>query len=108
LIRAIEHELEKPIGVLLDLQGPKLRIGTLAQGPVELVEGASLRLDLDQNRPGDATRVSLPHPEIFAALAEGAELLIDDGRLRLKVSRLGRIMRTRWWSTAASFPTARA
>ena len=89
LIRTIEHELDKPIGVLLDLQGPKLRIGTLAQGAVELVEGASLRLDLDQHRPGDATRVSLPHPEIFAALAEGAELLIDDGRLRLKVTRLG-------------------
>jgi pyruvate kinase len=89
LIRTIEHELDKPIGVLMDLQGPKLRIGTLAQGLVELVEGASLRLDLDQQRPGDATRVSLPHPEIFAALAEGAELLIDDGRLRLKVTRLG-------------------
>jgi pyruvate kinase len=87
-IRAIEREVGRPIGVLLDLQGPKLRIGTLADGPVQLAEGASFQLDLDKDRPGDATRVALPHPEIFAALTEGAELLIDDGRLRLKVTRL--------------------
>jgi pyruvate kinase len=88
-IRGVEREIGRPIGVLLDLQGPKLRIGTLAGGPVQLTEGAAFRLDLDTDRPGDATRVAMPHPEIFAALAEGAELLIDDGRLRLRVTRLG-------------------
>ncbi|WP_157269633.1 pyruvate kinase [Azohydromonas aeria] len=88
-IRAVEREVGRPIGVLLDLQGPKLRVGTLAQGPVQLKEGATFRLDLDKEHPGDATRVALPHPEIFAALTEGAELLIDDGRLRLQVTRLG-------------------
>ncbi len=86
-IRAIERDLGRPIGVLLDLQGPKLRVGTFAGGPVQLVEGAAFRLDLERDRPGDATRAPLPHPEIFAALKEGAELLLDDGRLRLRVEK---------------------
>ena len=88
-IRSIESDLGRPIGVLLDLQGPKLRVGTFAGGPVQLVEGAAFRLDLDRERQGDASRAPLPHPEIFAALKPGAELLLDDGRLRLKVERCG-------------------
>jgi pyruvate kinase len=89
-IRSIEAEIGRPIGVLLDLQGPKLRVGTFANGPVKLVEGAPFRLDLDRDKPGDATRAPLPHPEIFAALKPGAELLLDDGRLRLKVEKSGK------------------
>src|SRR5512143_647106 len=89
LIRSIEADIGRPIGVLLDLQGPKLRVGTFPNGPVKLVEGAPFRLDLDRTRPGDVTRASLPHPEIFAALKPGAELLLDDGRLRLKVVKSG-------------------
>lgn len=89
LIRSIEADIGRPIGVLLDLQGPKLRVGTFANGPVKLVEGNAFRLDLDRSKPGDATRVSLPHPEIFAALKPGAELLLDDGRLRLQVDKSG-------------------
>ncbi|MBK6865691.1 MAG: pyruvate kinase [Ideonella sp.] len=89
LIRSIEADIGRPIGVLLDLQGPKLRVGTFANGPVKLVVGASFRLDLDRSKPGDATRAPLPHPEIFAALKPGAELLLDDGRLRLKVENSG-------------------
>ena len=88
-IRAIEQQRGRPIGVLLDLQGPKLRIGTFADGPIQLAAQASFRLDLDGNTPGSATRVSLPHPEIFAALREGAELLLDDGKIRLRVERCG-------------------
>lgn len=88
-IRAIEAELGRPIGVLLDLQGPKLRVGTFKEGPVRLVEGATFRLDLDKSAPGDATRVSMPHPEIFAALRPGVDLLLDDGRLRLCVEEAG-------------------
>ena len=88
-IRAVESDLGRPIGVLLDLQGPKLRVGTFAGGAVQLAEGAAFRLDLDRERPGDETRAPLPHPEIFAALKEGAELLLDDGRLRLKVEQCG-------------------
>ena len=89
LIRAIEADIGRPIGVLLDLQGPKLRVGTFANGPVKLVEGAPFRLDLDSTKPGDATRAPLPHPEIFAALKPGADLLLDDGRLRLEVVKSG-------------------
>lgn len=88
-IRAIEQQRGRPIGVLLDLQGPKLRIGTFADGPIQLAAQASFRLDLDRDTPGSATRVSLPHPEIFAALREGAELLLDDGKIRLRVDRCG-------------------
>jgi pyruvate kinase len=87
-IRNVEREVGRPIGVLADMQGPKLRVGTFAQGPVTLVAGAPFRLDL-ANQPGDATRAHLPHPEIFAALKPGANLLLDDGKLRLRVVRCG-------------------
>jgi pyruvate kinase len=86
-IRAIEREARHPVGILADLQGPKLRIGTFRAGPVHLEAGARFRLDLDSGNPGDATRVALPHPEIFAALSAGTDLLLDDGRLRLRVER---------------------
>ncbi|BDB29643.1 pyruvate kinase (plasmid) [Cupriavidus sp. P-10] len=88
IIRHVERETGRPIAVLLDLQGPKLRIGALANGPATLQTGAAFRLDLDP-APGDATRAPLPHPEIFAALKTGTELLIDDGKVRLKVERCG-------------------
>jgi pyruvate kinase len=86
VLRDLEAETGRPVGVLADLQGPKLRVGTFADGPVHLAEDQSFRLDLDPH-PGNAERVNLPHPEIFAALVPGAELLLDDGRLRLSVVR---------------------
>ncbi|ODV10221.1 MAG: pyruvate kinase [Rubrivivax sp. SCN 70-15] len=89
LIREIERELDHPIGVLLDLQGPKLRIGAFAGGPVQLEPGAVFRLDLDESQPGSAQRVLLPHPEIFKALEAGIDLLLDDGRVRLRVEACG-------------------
>jgi pyruvate kinase len=88
-IRDVERERGRPIGVMLDLQGPKLRIGTFASGPVRLSEGDCFRLDLNSKLPGDASRASLPHPEIFAALQDGTHLLLDDGRIRLRVERHG-------------------
>lgn len=88
-IRAIERDAGSPIGVLLDLQGPKLRIGVFSTGPITLEPNATFRLDLDTASPGDATRVALPHPEIFAALRPGTALLLDDGRIRLNVERCG-------------------
>ena len=88
IIRAIERETGRPVAVLLDLQGPKLRVGTFAKAPVELEAGASFRLDLDPT-PGDATRAPLIHPEIFAALKPGTDLLLDDGKIRLKVQACG-------------------
>ncbi len=88
-VRALEREAGHPIGVLMDLQGPKLRVGRFAAGAVELAPGARFRLDLDET-PGDATRAPLPHPEVFAALAPGIELLLDDGKLRLRIETCGR------------------
>lgn len=88
IIRGLEREIGRPIAVLLDLQGPKLRVGTFSKGPVNLAPGARFRLDLSPE-PGDQDRVSLPHPEIFAALKPDAELLLNDGKLRLKVERCG-------------------
>ncbi len=84
MIRALEADSGHPIGVLADLQGPKFRIGAFASGPVMLAEGARFRLDRD-DAPGDDGRVQLPHPEIFAALDPGQRLLLDDGRIRLRV-----------------------
>ena len=88
IIRRIERDNGRPIAILLDLQGPKLRIGTFAQGPIVLQAGGSFRLDLD-SAPGDATRASLPHPEIFAAIHASTELLLDDGKIRLAVEECG-------------------
>ena len=88
IIRAIERDTGRPIAVLLDLQGPKLRVGTFAQGPIELKAGAAFRLDMDPT-PGDATRAPLLHPEIFAALKPNTDLLLDDGKIRLKVEACG-------------------
>src|SRR5215471_21059370 len=82
LIRAVEFEYGRPIGVLVDLQGPKLRIGRFEKGAVMLAKGDTFVLDAEDT-PGDATRVHLPHPEIFAAVEPGHTLLLDDGKVRL-------------------------
>ncbi|OCX66281.1 pyruvate kinase [Thioclava sp. SK-1] len=88
IIRKIEDDLGRPIAVLADLQGPKLRVGVFANGSEDLTEGETFRLDLDQAE-GDAKRVCLPHPEIFAALKPGAHLLVNDGKIRLRVIDCG-------------------
>ena len=81
-IRNVESSYGRPIGILIDLQGPKLRLGNFENGFVELNNGAMFTLDADP-APGDKTRVHLPHPEILKALRPGHALLIDDGKLRL-------------------------
>ncbi|MBV9509406.1 MAG: pyruvate kinase [Caulobacteraceae bacterium] len=83
-VRAAEAEIERPLGVLADLQGPKFRLGAFADGPVKIEPGHRFRLDLDP-APGDANRVCMPHPELFAALSAGSRLLLDDGKVRLTV-----------------------
>lgn len=88
VLRELENETGRPIGILADLQGPKLRVGTFVAGSIMLKQGQAFRLDLDPS-PGNAERASLPHPEIFAALVQGAELLLDDGKLRLVVEHCG-------------------
>ena len=88
-IRDIERDTGRPIGILADLQGPKLRCGVFAnEDGEELVEGAAFRFDLDET-PGDATRVCLPHKEIFEALEVGSTLLVNDGKIRLSVTECG-------------------
>ncbi len=88
IIRQIGEEFERPIGVLADLQGPKLRLGRFAEGKVTLKEGASFRLDMS-DEPGTVKRAPLLHPEIFAALSKGQILLLDDGRVSLEVRKHG-------------------
>ncbi len=84
MIRAVQKEARRPIGILLDLQGPKLRIGLFRNRVVKLLKGAIFTLDSNPE-PGDETRVCLPHPEILKALEPGHTLLIDDGKVRLHV-----------------------
>ena len=83
-IRNVESSYGRPIGILVDLQGPKLRLGAFAEGSTQLKNGQSFVLDSDK-APGDNSRVQLPHPEILAALRPGHALLLDDGKVRLIV-----------------------
>ena len=87
-IREVEKEIGRPIGILCDLQGPKLRIGTFKNDDIVLAEGDKFRLDMNPEA-GDETRVCLPHPEIFKAMVKGMDLLVNDGIIRLKVDAFG-------------------
>jgi pyruvate kinase len=87
IIRDLEQQYDRPIGILADVQGPKLRVGNFNAGRVQLQTGQKFQLDLNPT-PGDVTRVNLPHPEILGAAHIGCSLLLDDGKLRLKVTRV--------------------
>jgi pyruvate kinase len=87
-IRRVEKRLEHPLGVLVDLQGPKLRVDTFADGAVQLAAGGSFSLD-SSDKPGDASRVFLPHPEIIESVSVGDRLLLDDGKLQLRATHVG-------------------
>jgi pyruvate kinase len=87
-IRSVEAEVGRPIPILADLQGPKLRVGSFAAGKVEIKAGQRFTFDLKADL-GDDARVYLPHPEIFNALSTGDSLLVDDGKLRFKTIELG-------------------
>lgn len=90
IIRKVESDTGRPICILADLQGPKLRVGVFANpAGEELIEGAAFRMD-SSSAPGDLNRVQLPHPEIFAALEVGTSLLVNDGKIRLRVKDCGR------------------
>ncbi len=88
-IRALEKEVDRPIAIMADLQGPKLRLGLFAKGKIAIKPGQNFRLDLAAT-PGDQKRAPLPHPEIFAVLDPGTEILLDDGRVRLRVETHGK------------------
>ena len=87
VIRAAETRFNRPIAILADLQGPKLRVGAFGGDGATLVQGERFVLDSDE-RAGDAKRVFLPHPEILGALEVGQSILVDDGKLRLKVKEV--------------------
>jgi len=87
-IRAVERTLNHPLGILVDLQGPKLRVGTFETGSVQLVSGAKFTLD-SSDAKGTAERVYLPHPEIIESVSVGDRLLLDDGKLQLKATKVG-------------------
>jgi pyruvate kinase len=88
-IRAAEKELKRTIAILCDLQGPKLRVGKFKSGKATIKHGAHFTLDRNP-KPGDDTRVFLPHPELFNVLEKDQRLLVDDGKLRFKVLRSGK------------------
>ncbi len=85
-IRTLEKEFHRPIAVLCDLQGPKLRVGTFKGGKATIRHSGHFTLDRNPE-PGDGDRVCLPHPELFGILDKGDRLLINDGKLRLRVIR---------------------
>src|SRR5216684_356845 len=87
-IRELELKVARPIGILQDLQGPKIRVGTIKDGKIAVVAGEQVRFVLSGS-DGDKMSIPLPHPEIFDAVAPGDDLLIDDGRVRVRVTGLG-------------------
>lgn len=86
LVREIEREVDRPIAILADMQGPKLRIGQFANGKISLKAGDRFTLDQSTEK-GDQTRVCLPHPELFSIMSAGHTLSLDDGKLKLKVTQ---------------------
>ncbi len=84
IIREVSAAAGNPIGILVDLQGPKIRCGTFAGGEIQLEPGDRFTFDLD-DAPGDRTRVHLPHPEVLGELKTGSTLLVNDGIVRLRV-----------------------
>src|SRR5260370_7985108 len=87
-IRALEMKMGRPMGILRDLQGPKIRVGTIKDGKIRVEAGETVRFVLSGS-DGDKNSIPLPHPEIFAAVAPGQDLLIDDGRVRVTITGLG-------------------
>ena len=88
IIRGIEKEYNRPIGILADMQGPKLRIGTFKNGSIMAERGMKIRFDSDP-APGDETRIYMPHPEIFGTLKKDGLFFIDDGKVRCRVREIG-------------------
>jgi pyruvate kinase len=88
-IRNVEKRLNHPLGILVDLQGPKLRVWKFASGAVNLVAGQKFTLDSHNDDNGNAERVYLPHPEIIESVSVGDRLLLDDGKIALKATKVG-------------------
>jgi len=87
IIRRKEAEHQRPIGIIADLQGPKIRVGKFADGNIELKNGATFTLDSNTQAAGDQKRVAISNPEIYPSLEPGVELLLDDGKLKLVIEK---------------------
>lgn len=87
-IRAVEKKYNHPIGVVGDLQGPKLRIGKFEEDSIELKKGQSFRFDSEESL-GDESRVHLPHPEVLGAMEVGSRIFLDDGKVRIEITKKG-------------------
>ena len=83
-VRWVAKRHRHPIGILADLQGPKFRVGEFPGGRAFINDGAIFRFEQEE-RPGTSESVHLPHPQIFAAVEPGQMLLLDDGRIRMRV-----------------------
>ena len=88
-IRDLEKEFGRPVGVIADLQGPKNRVGKFQNDRIDVHAGMKIRFDLD-TALGDETRVCLPHPEVIAVMTPGSEILLDDGKVRVKILEQGK------------------
>ncbi len=88
-IRSLEKTYGRPVGILLDLQGPKLRVGKFENNKITLEVGQKFRLDMD-TALGNEERAPLLHPEVFAALRPDTDLLMDDGKIRVRVLECGK------------------
>ncbi|MBI1300921.1 MAG: pyruvate kinase [Alphaproteobacteria bacterium] len=88
-IRAVEEKYNHPIGIVADLQGPKLRIGKFKNDSIELQKGQTFRFD-SNNDLGDETRVYLPHQEVIEAMEEGSQIFLDDGKVRIRITKKGK------------------
>ena len=99
-VRALEAEMGRPIGILADLQGPKIRLGTFEAGSQELVAGSTVRL-VRRVAPENKGEIPIPHPEVFNSLRVGDALLIDDGKLRLRIVDAGSVKPARSRKAAA-------
>ena len=87
ILRKIESEYDRPIGVIADLQGPKIRVNKFSDGKVKLAADSKFVLDSEIKLAGDNNRISISNPEIFPSLEKGAELLLDDGKIKLLVEK---------------------
>jgi pyruvate kinase len=88
-IRGLEKEFGRPIGIMADLQGPKLRLGVFENKSIALKKGQTIRFDMDP-APGNETRVNLPHPEVLSVLEKGSRIFLDDGKVRAKITGKGK------------------
>ena len=86
-IRKIEADYNRPIGIIADLQGPKIRVGNFVDKKIVLGNSVNFTLDSDQDKDGNEKRVSISNPEIYPSLEPGVELLLDDGKLKLVVEQ---------------------